>query len=75
MKVNRTREIDQEDLKNQVVIMIKKEISRIDINEKEVPLFHSIDKKDRERMKQEELKQQEWNENLLSEIMIMRKVP
>lgn len=55
--------------------MIMKEISRIDINEKEVPLFHSIDKKDRERMKQEELKQQEWNENLLNEIIIMRKVP
>lgn len=28
--------------------MTMKEISRIDINEKEVPLFHSIDKKDRE---------------------------
>lgn len=55
--------------------MIKKEISRIDINEKEVPLFHSIDKKDRERMKQEELKQQEWNENLLNKIIIMMKVP
>ena len=48
MKVKkRTREIDSEDLMNRVVIKIKKVILRIDINEKAIRLFHSIDNSDR----------------------------
>ena len=43
----RTREIDSEDLMNRVVIKIKKVILRIDIIEKAIRLFHSIDNSDR----------------------------
>ena len=43
----RTREIDSEDLMNRVVIKIKKVILRIDIIEKAILLFHSIDNSDR----------------------------